>query len=234
MLNLSRRIIVNEEMDDLSLPQKELIDILASLNRLNFISGTAFFLARAIKKIIPPKQNSLTLLDIGCGSGEVLCKVTNSLQQLDLIVKSIGTDINSSSIKEANKNAKSANITAQFLVADVSTALKNLTYDIVSSSLFLHHLSEKKIIEVFSIIKERAQIGLVMSDLERSKIGYLMTFAATRLLSRSRIVHDDGLKSVQAAFTRSELLKLSKKAGLDNFLINPIYPCNLLLSWQKK
>lgn len=233
MLNLAKRFVVNETMDDLSLPQEKLVQVLAGLNRLNYLSSTAFFLARAIKKLIPKKQKSLTLLDIGCGAGDVLCNVANYLKQQGLIVKAIGIDINPHSIEVANKNAKSTNSPAEFLVADVSNALKDLTYDIACSSLFLHHLSEKTIVEIFSLIKERATIGLVMSDLERSKIGYLMTYAATRLLSRSTIVHQDGLKSVQAALTKSEFVKLSKIAGLNNCLINRIYPCNLLLSWQK-
>lgn len=234
MLNLAQRIIVKETMDDLSLPKEKLVKVLVGLNRLNYLSGTAFFLARAIQKLIPKKQNSLTLLDIGCGAGDVLCKVTNYLKRQGLIVKGIGIDLNPHSIEVANKNAKSNNNSVEFLVADASTALKDLTFDIACSSLFLHHLSEKTIVEIFSLIKERASIGLVMSDLERSKIGYLMTYAASRLLSRSTIVHQDGLKSVQAALTKSEFLKLSKIAGLNNCLINRIYPCNLLLSWQKK
>lgn len=234
MLNLAQRNVVNEIMDDLSLPKEKLIPVYAGLNRLNYFSGTSFFLAREIRKLIPKKQNSLTLLDIGCGSGEVLCQMANYFKRQGLIVKAMGIDINPHSIEVANKNAKLTKSPVEFFVADVSTALKDLTYDLVCSSLFLHHLSEKTIVEIFSLIKERASLGLVMSDLERSKIGYLMTYAATRLLSRSTIVHQDGLKSVQAALTKSEFLNLSKKAGLNNCLIKGIYPCHLLLSWQKK
>lgn len=235
MVNLVQRIVVKETMDDLSLAKDELAQVHVGLNRLNYISCTAFFLTREISKIIKNrKQNSLTLLDLGCGGGDVLCKIVNNLKRQGLIVQAIGIDLNPHSIEEANKNAKLKKVPVEFLVADVVTALKYLTYDIVCSSLFLHHLSENTIVEIFSIIKERALIGLVMSDLERSKMGYIMTYAATRLLSRSTIVHQDGLKSVQAAFTKSEFLNLSKLAGLDNCLIDQIYPCNLLLSWQKK
>ncbi len=232
MPNLLQRVISGEEMDDLSLPKEKLIEVLVDLNKLNTLSCAAYFIAKTIKRIIPNTPNSFTLLDIGCGGGDILFKIVDCLRQSGLNVNAIGVDMNPLAIEYAK--TKLSNSPIEFIVADAVTALRELKYDLVCSSLFLHHLEVDSIVEIFSLIKEKASIGFVMSDLERKRFVYFLTYAVTKIISRSTIIHEDGLKSVKAAFTKSEFVKLFQQVGFDNYQINQIFPCNLLMSWQKK
>src|SRR5438093_515405 len=73
-------------------------------------------------------------------------------------------------------------------------------YDAVVSSLFLHHLTEEQAIELLRRMGTAGQMVLV-NDLVRSRTGYLLAWMGTRLLSRSEVVHFDGPRSVEGAFT---------------------------------
>ena len=49
-----------------------------------------------------------------------------------------------------------------------------------------------------------AHAMVLINDLIRSRLGYLLAYIGTRFLTTSYVVHQDGLKSVRAAFTVSE------------------------------
>ena len=54
---------------------------------------------------------------------------------------------------------------------------------------------------------------VLVSDLVRSRAGYALAAAVPRLLTRSRVVHVDAVRSVEAAFTPEEFRLLAAEAG---------------------
>ena len=56
---------------------------------------------------------------------------------------------------------------------------------------------------------------------------------ATRVLSGSRVVHVDGPRSVEGAFTALEAQKLAERAGLAGARVSRRWPCRYLLSWSR-
>ena len=75
---------------------------------------------------------------------------------------------------------------------------------------------------------------LLVNDLVRSRLGYLLAFAGTRLLSRSQMVHVDGPLSVRGAFKPAEALALALKAGLAGATVSWRWPFRYLLTWSRK
>ena len=81
--------------------------------------------------------------------------------------------------------------------------------------------------------KARDPDRVLINDLIRSRVGYLLAYFGTRLLSRSRLVHVDGPLSVAAALTCSEALRLADRAGLKGASLSRHWPERFLLSWRK-
>jgi ubiquinone/menaquinone biosynthesis C-methylase UbiE len=88
------------------------------------------------------------------------------------------------------------------------------SFDLVFSSLFLHHFSNdevRRLLEGFRTIARRAVLAI---DLERGPLAYHFMPATRWLFGWHEISMHDGPASVQAAFKREELLAIAREAGL--------------------
>jgi hypothetical protein len=56
---------------------------------------------------------------------------------------------------------------------------------------------------------------------------------ATRLLTTSYVVHNDGPLSVEAAWTMAEAQRLAEEAGLPGARISWRWPFRFLLTWRR-
>jgi 2-polyprenyl-3-methyl-5-hydroxy-6-metoxy-1,4-benzoquinol methylase len=82
-------------------------------------------------------------------------------------------------------------------------------FDIVTCSLFLHHLEPAEVVRLLSNMAAAAPL-MVVSDLRRNLCGYALAHAASRLLTTSRVVHADAPRSVANAFSIAEMRDLCK------------------------
>ena len=168
MLNLQNRNLQPELMDDPNLSKEELLLALKDLDRLNKISLTATSISNEIKKLIPLRHaDSITILDLGSGSGAILCETVKQLLKAGVNVTGIGIDLNPVSIEQANLLATKLSLPVTFQHYDAIQALKSIKFDIAISSLFLHHLPENLVQELFENVSKHAKIGMVMSDLNK-------------------------------------------------------------------
>jgi hypothetical protein len=101
-------------------------------------------------------------------------------------------------------------------------------FDVVSCSLFLHHLSREQAVELLRKMSRSGRL-LVASDLRRCRAGYVLAHLACRVLSRSPIVRWDGPRSVANAFSLTEMKDVCSEAGLFNAKIGPSWPCRMLI-----
>jgi hypothetical protein len=100
-------------------------------------------------------------------------------------------------------------------------------------SLFLHHLDEVQAVAFLAWLREAARELVLVNDLERGWAGLVLAHLGTRLLSTSGVVHTDGPRSVEAAFTPAEALALAEKAGLAGARVGRRWPFRYLLSWRR-
>ena len=101
------------------------------------------------------------------------------------------------------------------------------------SSLFLHHLTEDQAGDLLQRMAQASRRLVLINDLERSGTGLLLAYLGTHLLSASAVVHEDGPKSVRAAFSVEEVLTLATKSGLTNATVERRWPCRWLLTWKR-
>jgi menaquinone-9 beta-reductase len=221
-------------MDDPNLDRDEHRCALNGLRRVNLLSNTASRIAKKIASIAQSMRlESPSILDLGCGSGDVAYGVARRLPK-GKAWHLEGWDMSSTAIDYANelcrhphaldalhiRNPNTSLVFKQTNVFDESTR----TFDFVYCSLFLHHFDEQQAIRVLKKMHELARYAVIVDDLDRSRLGWWLARIGVHLLSRSPVVHFDGPQSVLAAFTVDEAKAIASKAGLCGITIEKHWP----------
>ena len=105
-------------------------------------------------------------------------------------------------------------------------------YDVVISSLFLHHLTAEQAVQLLSGMKRTARHLVMVNDLVRCSRGLLLAHLAARLFTTSSVVHTDASLSVRAAFTVAEVRQMASAAGLTDVTIRRCWPFRMLMTWR--
>jgi hypothetical protein len=121
----------------------------------------------------------------------------------------------------------------RFFVLDALADPLPSDYDVVTCSLFLHHLDDAEAIELLRRMAAAARRLVLVNDLVRSRTGLTLAYVATRLLTLSPVVHVDGPLSVRAAYTPPEALELARQAGMQGATIQRKWPFRFLLGWRQ-
>ncbi|MCA9148381.1 MAG: methyltransferase domain-containing protein [Planctomycetales bacterium] len=174
----------------------------------------------------------LRVLDVACGGGDTVLALNQLAARSSHPIQVDGCDISSTAVQIAQRSAAGEQSSARFFVAD---ALQNPLpddYDVVMCSLFLHHLDEADAVSLLQRMMAARRLVLV-NDLRRTRLGYVLAYLGTRILSRSPIVHVDGPLSVRAAWTEDEVRCLAKSAGMDQVSFVRFWPQRFLMSWTR-
>jgi 2-polyprenyl-3-methyl-5-hydroxy-6-metoxy-1,4-benzoquinol methylase len=143
-----------------------------------------------------------------------------------------GCDISPIAVEQARRTAATAGADIHFFIHDALRGQLLSGYDVATCSLFLHHLSEDDAVAFLRIMAASGRVALV-NDLERSLANYVLVIAASRIVTRSSVVHYDAARSVEAAFTCQEAQDLARRAGLQAAKVARRWPCRYLLSWER-
>lgn len=219
-----KRVRIPEEMDDPHLDGDAHYCALQSLARANRLLGVDQAIARALARAAPP---TASVLDIGCGSGALLGGLANLHNGSRRIV---GVDRSERALRLAVKSTPKG----EWIAADVrQLPLASGSMDVVVCTLLLHHFDEEDVVAILAEAARVARIGVLVSDLTRSRIGWIATWVVTRLLSRSWVFHTDGPRSVRAAYAVSDMQMLARRANLADATITRQFPFRMMLMWHK-
>ncbi len=222
-----------EIMDDPALAADLHVQALRGLGRLNFAAGTANVLWRYLRPLLQPlPATPLRVLDIGTGGGDIPIRLARRARRAGLALDVAGCDLSERAIEMARQQAAHAGADVHFFRLDVLEDDIPANYDVLTSSLFLHHLSETEVVALLGKLKTATRRLVLFSDLKRSAYGFALAFIFTRLLSRSRVAQLDGPRSVRAAYTVAELRALAAAAGLTGAAVVGHSPARLLLKWS--
>ncbi|GAA4968189.1 methyltransferase domain-containing protein [Algibacter aquimarinus] len=210
-IDTTNRSNATEIMDDFSMKGTLLRDTLDKLGSINRWLGGNTITLNGIKQLLKnqPKAKTYTIIDLGCGHGDILRLVADYGRKHNFSFNLIGIDANQDAIDYANELSVSyPELTFQNL--DIfSEAFQNLEFDIVLSTLFLHHFKDEDIVNLLQNLSHKATLGIVINDLHRSKIAYGL-FKLLGLVISNHMIVQDGLTSILRAFKRQDLEKLSK------------------------
>ena len=212
IVNTKYRASQVELMDDFAMSGELLrktLDQIAKINR--WLGGNSITL-NGLKKLLKnkPKNKPITIVDLGCGNGDMLREVANYGKKEGYNFKLIGIDANEYTVNYAKKLSQNYN-EISYLQQDVfSEEFKELSYDIVIATLFLHHFKEDNIVDLLDIVLKKVNLGIIVNDLHRHSIAYYL-FKLLCLTIKNPMVKEDGLISILRGFKRSDLEQISEK-----------------------
>lgn len=215
-LDFSRRSSASELMDDARTDYATfracLVD-LAKANRWTFNHRPTFgFLERLRRENRWPAGRPLRIIDVGSGYGDFLRGADRWASRRGLAVELTGVDLNPWSARAAEAatapGRPMAWVTADFF-EDHRPA------DVITSSLFAHHLADAALVRFLRRMEETAEVGWFVNDLHRHPLPYAGFSLLARLMRWHRFVRHDGPISVARAFTRADWARLIEEARLD-------------------
>lgn len=124
--------------------------------------------------------------------------------------KLIGIDANQNTVDYANELSQDYD-NIEFRAIDIfSEDFEQLDYDLVLTTLFLHHFKEDDLVTFLKPVLEKAKLGIVVNDLHRHKLAYYL-FKLLCTTIKNKTIVEDGLTSVLRGFKRLELEDISKQ-----------------------
>ncbi len=206
---------------------------LRGLDRINVASRTAPSLWRAIQRTTGVRPGDpLRILDVACGGGDVARGLWKWGRRDGVAIAVHGLDISQTAVERAISNTPEASAVT-YAVADALRGPLPVGFDVITCTLFLHHLRDHEAVELLRRMADSAGRAMVVSDLRRSVAGYWLAHAACQTLTRSPIVHVDGPRSVEGAFTIDEFRLLAAEAGLGGMHIGRQWPQRFLAVWRR-
>jgi SAM-dependent methyltransferase len=206
---------------------------LRGLERINAWSGSARILWPELARLARNCGGAIRVLDVATGAGDVPIRLWLKARRAGLKFELVGIDRSPSALDFARRRALERNADVRFLEGNALQDRLPSGYDVVVSSLFLHHLQDGQAEQMLRGMAAAAGHLVLVNDLERCGHGLLLACVGSRLLSRSPVVHVDALRSVRAAFTPAEALTLALHAGLDGATVSRRWPCRYLLIWRR-
>ncbi len=213
--SLQQRNRQPEIMDQPHLDERLHHAALRGLERINWFSGSARILWPSLAHFARLNGGKLSVLDVATGAGDLPIRLKRKAIRAGYDIGFTGCDMSSTAIEHARQSAHRAGIDVAFEQRDVLCEGIAPGFDVIICSLFLHHLDEPEALKLLTVMRQSGAQLVLLNDLERSKTGYLLACTATRLLSRSRIVHVDGPLSVRGAFSKAEARNACRASGLD-------------------
>ena len=213
---LKNRSSEPEIMDDLDISGPVVAQTLRELNTINKTLGGNQISISAFKKLVKDHKQ-LILADLGCGGGDVVLGMLKWAKKANKKASFIGIDANQHIISYAKENTAAYQEISYAAVNIFSEDFKQMRFDIIHCCLFLHHFSNKELIDLFREFKNQAKIGVIVNDLHRNPFAFWSIKILTYLFSRSKMVRHDASVSVARGFKKTELIEILKNAGVEKF-----------------
>ncbi len=210
-MDLSIRSNELELMDDPNMPFELLQAAYIDINKCNNLLGGESITLDAVMELVKEgSKKSYTILDMGCGDGTMLRKLSKHLSKYGVSHSMIGIDLRDDVLRIAKeKSSEYPNIS--FKKEDILKADSSLSCDILINTLTMHHFDEHRIDAFLNKFVSLAKVGVVINDLQRSKIAYILFKVFGFFFIKTEVAKYDGLVSISKGFRRGELIALSKK-----------------------
>lgn len=231
MGKFSKRSDQEEIMDDLGCSGEVVDQTLREISIINKFLGGHQITLKGLDLLINQNETNkpLEIIDVGCGSGEMLKIISEWGNKSGLQIHIKGIDANPYIVNFAQENCEGyRNIDLE--VMDIfDEEFKNKQFDILVGTLVMHHFTTDKLINLFKQFKQQARMGVVINDLQRGCVPYYSIKWITRILSRSSMVKYDAPLSVLRGFTRKELVEILKKAVIKDYYLRWMWAYRWLL-----
>lgn len=212
MINLHQRSYQKELMDGNDIPFEAMAQTLKELNIVNSRLGGHAITISGVRQLIKDKK-AVSICEIGCGGGDNLFAIYTYCLQNNIAANFIGIDINPDCIAFAKQQYPQ--IPCQWICSDYAVAdFENKQPDIIFSSLFCHHFTDKELVSMLKWLEQNSRKGFFINDLQRHWLAYYLIKYITKFFSKSYLVKNDACLSVARSFTKKDWEQLFQQAEI--------------------
>ncbi len=215
MPDLSHRCHQPELMDTISVTAEEMKQTLNFLKITNTYFGGNHAILGPLKKFSHQWNPGtvIKILDVGTGGADIPIAIATWARSENIKVAVTGIDL----IPQVTEIAEHATRT----FPEIKIFTKNFfevdeaeeSYDYVTASLLLHHISSDDQISFLQKADRLSKKGIIISDLQRSFLSHLSVSLLSKLFGNHIVKHDAPL-SVRRSFTASEMAAMATGARL--------------------
>lgn len=206
-----RKEHLTEKMDQPECNKEKLFNTYHQFTTINrLISGWQRIYKYHIRSILQDQSKPCSLLDIGCGGGDIIRLIDRLARKDGMKLQITGIEPDDRAIEYLSDQKWPENIS--FRNAYLNELIQeNYSFDIVISNHLMHHLESSELKIICKNAEKIANQKIVFSDIERSDIGYASFKIAATPLFRNSFIVEDGLTSIKRSFRRDELQKAIPK-----------------------
>ena len=163
---------------------------------------------REVEKGAGTGEADLTIVDIGCGGGDILRWLAQEGRRRGLTLRLVGIDPDQRAVDFA---AKACAAYPEIEIRRASfrelPALRDEfgNLDFVVSNHVMHHLDDRDLRDFIRVANENAAKNIVLNDLKRSWLAYLSYGIYAAVFARNSLAAYDGKLSILRGFRRREL-----------------------------
>ena len=204
-----------ERIDTGDYTSEEYATFLREIRFINRYLGDARALRRSLfREIGRLDLREFSLLDVACGSGELLRQTVHFAKSTGRDAKLTGIDLHELSFIESATGIS-------FVRGDAfRLPFADDSFDFVISSLFFHHLSDEQIPLAIAEMSRVARCGAFVIDLERSRTAYYLYKLFCFGFRVSPLVSEDGALSIRKGFRIDDLSRFGEVRRSAPFRIN--------------
>lgn len=209
------RSLKKEILDETVLPRDEHLMVVRRLAWFNVVFGNDWLVYYFVRKLVGSRI-SASILDVGTGIADLPRYLVRRFRERGMVAQITGIDISAQVI-----DLTLVDVGQNRAITLDTTALVDTVgeYDIVIASQMLHHLTPAEAVEFFRTAYEKAAVGVVVSDLIRSRFNYWLVKLMMYVTFTDKYNRHDGPLSVLRAYTSSEIREMLGQAGISNFKI---------------
>jgi ubiquinone/menaquinone biosynthesis C-methylase UbiE len=234
------------ELDELlDLPCADPRELAGNLRHLRLLNRTLGWSAAVWRDLDALMRRSglttATVLDIATGSADIPRDLVRRAAVRGRHVTAIASDVSAQVLAQAREHGTPAvapvrhdGSRAIALVQHDGAMLpfRDGAVDIGLCCLAAHHFAPHTLTRVLAELWRVARHGVIVSDLTRGRIDYLLA-RLMALALRNRLTSHDGPVSVLRAYTPHELWGLARTAGLERVRVRTAFPARMTLVAEK-
>ena len=159
----------------------------------------------------------LHIVDVGCAQGESLRTIYHWAAKRSLPLKLTGVDINPYAARLARECDRAEHVSAgaiDWITADAFQVKLDRPPDVVTCSLFAHHLSDEQIVHYLRWCNDQARAGWFIGDLRRSERAARWFSRLAWAIGACEMVKYDGVISFRRALSLEDWRQRCSEAGV--------------------